>query len=355
MSYEGPGPVNTVLTGLGNTSTSNYAAASITIAGNSGTATGSTITFDANSNAGSSVTFSGASSTVSLIVSDVNSNTIIGGSAGNGSISGSGNTGIGLANLFSLTSGAHNTALGYASLDSLTTGSSNVAIGRNTLFKLISSASYNTAVGDSIGSNYTGTESSNIAIGYNITGTTGESNVLRIGNGTGTGNGQLNTAYIQGIAGNTVANPTIVTQNSATGQMGTIPYAEGTFTPGISFGNGTTGIVYSVQSGKYTRIGNVVYFALTITTTSKGSSTGAARITGLPITVGAQTGQIIFFQSDGISPVAGFFNLLMNPTSASTNALLYSATNATGSAISGLSDTNFINATTIRAEGFYFA
>jgi hypothetical protein len=132
-------------------------------------------------------------------------------------------------------------------------------------------------------------------------------------------------------------------------------YVEGTFTPGISFGNGTTGIAYSVQSGKYTRIGNVVYFALTITTTSKGSSTGTARITGLPITVGAQTGQITFFQSDGVTPVAGYFNLLMNPTTTSTNAILNSATNATGGSLSQLTDTNFINATTIRAEGFYFA
>lgn len=66
-------------------------------------------------------------------------------------------------------------------------------------------------------------------------------------------------------------------------------YEEGTFTPGISFGGGTTGITYTTQTGTYTKIGNRVFVDLIITLSNKGSSTGAALITGLPFTVAAST------------------------------------------------------------------
>jgi hypothetical protein len=55
-------------------------------------------------------------------------------------------------------------------------------------------------------------------------------------------------------------------------------YEEGTFTPALSFGGGTTGITYSVQAGSYTRIGNRVLLTVNIILTSKGSSTGIVRI-----------------------------------------------------------------------------
>ena len=59
---------------------------------------------------------------------------------------------------------------------------------------------------------------------------------------------------------------------------------EGTWTMGVSFGGGTTGITYSANTGYYTKIGNIVTISGLLTLTSKGSSTGAALITGLPFT-----------------------------------------------------------------------
>lgn len=56
----------------------------------------------------------------------------------------------------------------------------------------------------------------------------------------------------------------------------------GVFTPVLNFGGASTGILYSVQSGTYSLIGNSVVFNLNIQLSSKGSSTGAATITGLP-------------------------------------------------------------------------
>ena len=59
----------------------------------------------------------------------------------------------------------------------------------------------------------------------------------------------------------------------------------GTWTPGLSFGGGTTGITYGGQSGTYVKAGRSVLYGIYINTTSKGSSTGLARITGCPYTV----------------------------------------------------------------------
>ena len=74
-------------------------------------------------------------------------------------------------------------------------------------------------------------------------------------------------------------------------------YEEGTWTPTLSFGGGTTGIVYGTQSAKYTKIGNVVNFSFRMYMTNKGSSTGHARVNGLPFTIGGM-------------PTGGVFTLL---------------------------------------------
>ena len=61
-------------------------------------------------------------------------------------------------------------------------------------------------------------------------------------------------------------------------------YEEGTWTGGISFGGGSTGITYDNRVGYYTRIGNIVTVSCYLVLSNKGSSTGTARITGLPFT-----------------------------------------------------------------------
>lgn len=66
-------------------------------------------------------------------------------------------------------------------------------------------------------------------------------------------------------------------------------YEEGTWTPGIEFGGGTTGIVYATQLGQYTKKGREVTVTGRIALSDKGSSSGTVRITGLPYTVGNGT------------------------------------------------------------------
>lgn len=66
--------------------------------------------------------------------------------------------------------------------------------------------------------------------------------------------------------------------------------ATGTFTPGIAFGGGTTGITYSTQSGNYTKIGNAIIASGFIVLTNRGSSDGELQITGFPVPMGPSWG-----------------------------------------------------------------
>lgn len=51
-------------------------------------------------------------------------------------------------------------------------------------------------------------------------------------------------------------------------------YEEGTWTPTVSFGGGSTGVTYSNQQGSYTVIGDLVFFRVFVQLTSKGTDTG---------------------------------------------------------------------------------
>tara|TARA_B110000503_G_scaffold56831_1_gene90977 strand:+ start:1118 stop:2599 length:1482 start_codon:yes stop_codon:yes gene_type:complete len=62
-------------------------------------------------------------------------------------------------------------------------------------------------------------------------------------------------------------------------------YEEGTCTMGVSFGGASVGVVYFTNIGTYTKIGRQVTVNGYIRLTNKGSSLGAAKITGLPFTI----------------------------------------------------------------------
>jgi hypothetical protein len=70
-------------------------------------------------------------------------------------------------------------------------------------------------------------------------------------------------------------------------------YEEGTWTPTIEFGNGTTGITYTAQAGYYTKVGNLVVATCYVQLANKGSSVGSAELEGLPFTSSNET--IAFF------------------------------------------------------------
>ncbi len=196
-----------------------------TIDGDTGFVTGSTVTFAGESGgtdySGATVRFVSLTGNLIMVLttSDNDANTLLGQGAGNATLSGSNNAGFGYFNLNALTSGGDNSALGFSALTSLQSGAGNVGVGYEAGAFLLTGAE-NTLIGDLAGTNYTGSESSNIIIGSNVLGTAAESNVLRIGAATGTGTGQLSKAYIQGIASVSVSNKNYVTIDTTTGQLG---------------------------------------------------------------------------------------------------------------------------------------
>lgn len=60
-------------------------------------------------------------------------------------------------------------------------------------------------------------------------------------------------------------------------------FPSGSFTPALKFGGGSTGMTGTFE-GQYVRTGQMVDVRIRITLTAKGSSSGAATITGLPFT-----------------------------------------------------------------------
>jgi len=129
---------------------------------------------------------------------------------------GSLNFGIGTNSLNALTSGSNNTAYGIACLQGVTTTNQNLGLGNNSTRYSTGSnnigigyQAYQGAVGTTTGSNnicigiqaasaYIGGEANNVIIGNTLAGTVGESNAIRIGNGS-------TTTFIAGIRGITSA------------------------------------------------------------------------------------------------------------------------------------------------------
>lgn len=122
------------------------------------------------------------------------------------------------------------------------------------------------------------------------------------------------------------------------------------FTPGISFGGGTTGITYGAQVANCERLGNRFYFSGYVLLTSKGSSTGTALITGLPAASKNTTNYFhaVTLRVDNMTGVSGMIQGLILANS-QTISLSYSGT---GTATT-IDNTHFANNTGIAFMGHY--
>lgn len=131
-------------------------------------------------------------------------------------------------------------------------------------------------------------------------------------------------------------------------------YVEGTFTPGLSFGGGTTGITYNNQTGKYSIIGNICNINGTIGITSKGSSTGVVKITGLPFNGIGVIQFVQLHQGGGFTFPATYTDFAFTPDNAASTATVFAFATTAASILTQPSDTNFANATVLYFSGFYF-
>jgi hypothetical protein len=116
-------------------------------------------------------------------------------------------------------------------------------------------------------------------------------------------------------------------------------YEEGTFTPGITFGGASVGMT-GTFSGRYTKVGRAVTVNGIITLTAKGSSTGDARITGLPFTSANAAGEYtaVSLRLDRIS----FLNVPCGYVGPNVSVVNLEQITI-GGTVTPLTDANFIN------------
>ena len=124
-------------------------------------------------------------------------------------------------------------------------------------------------------------------------------------------------------------------------------YEEGTWTPVLTFGGGSTGITYNTQAGNYTKVGRITAATINISLSSKGTSTGTSEIT-LPFT-SASVGEQHFQPYLVNVTSTGNVSLFARSSLASSRFVQFSDA---GSA-TFMTDSNFANNSFIRATLVY--
>jgi hypothetical protein len=128
-------------------------------------------------------------------------------------------------------------------------------------------------------------------------------------------------------------------------------YEEGTWTMGVSFGGASVGVTTSSNTGGYTLIGRQVTVTGYLVLTSKGSSTGNARITGLPFTIAGAASNYsaptLYLENTSFANAFQAFGV-----NGSTTIATYETTEA--GTVTVLDDTNFSDNSAIIVSFTYF-
>lgn len=128
-------------------------------------------------------------------------------------------------------------------------------------------------------------------------------------------------------------------------------YREGVWTPGLAFAGAATGVTYDIATtGRLTRIGRLCLASFQLKLTSKGSSTGAAQVTGLPFAapVTGPAGVLCTGMATGFSGVSGAVQGLVAP--GSSVVTLYGAS---GGAAVALTNSHLSNSSLLQGVVIY--
>ena len=207
-----------------------------------------------------------------------------------------------------------------------------------------------------IGTPSDGTITTNKLVNDSVTGAKIENNPTIAGNLTVSGTSTLTG---NATASGTLTSTGLVTASAGvaiggTGSANTLDdYEEGSFTPSVTFGSGSSGVTYSSSRriGKYTKIGNCVEYFIHVELTSKGSSTGAVQITGLPFTVvGNQhyiPGAVFIASMASLTDGAPIFR-------AQTSTTVLDCYQISNSSYAGITNSNYTNSTGVQVSGKYY-
>jgi hypothetical protein len=166
-----------------------------------------------------------------------------------------------------------------------------------------------------------------------------------------TSNGTVLTTNTSGIASvNGIQFP--ATQVASADANCLDDYEQGTFTPSLTFGGGSTGITYSSRVGYYTKIGNMVHVTAYVFLSSKGSSTGGMQIINLPFTAqsGADSYSALSVYVGSASGTSGSYMVFITPTT-NTTSWYFSQTGSVGV----FGNTQCLNTSDFIVTGTYIA
>lgn len=127
-------------------------------------------------------------------------------------------------------------------------------------------------------------------------------------------------------------------------------YVESVWTPGVTFGGAAVGVTYTSQSAAYTRIGNRIFFNVFILLSSKGSSTGAVLVTGLPVVSGWGAHQPCSLRVTNVTSGVGDTTLMAAVVNSATTIALF---DISGGSITALTEADLTNTSLIEISGQY--
>ena len=128
-------------------------------------------------------------------------------------------------------------------------------------------------------------------------------------------------------------------------------YKPGTFTPGLTFGGGNTGMTIVASEGNLTRNGNLCHIEGMITLSAKGTSTGSAVITGLEFLGPNLSGNNIPVTFGRCANMANLTSPIIGNIVDNSNTIALQDVGATGSV--DLDETNFTDTTVITFSATY--
>ena len=136
-------------------------------------------------------------------------------------------------------------------------------------------------------------------------------------------------------------------------------FEEGTWTPDLRFGSGSSGMTYASNSrhGEYTKIGNLVTFSFRFTLSNMGTSTGDAQIYGLPFQCAGGNGN---YSGASFGYMGGLTNssrwsAYQTPTIDTNASYIFLRYVLTGTNYSlNHNNSSFTNTTDLIGRGFYY-
>lgn len=141
------------------------------------------------------------------------------------------------------------------------------------------------------------------------------------------------------------------TQNASSDANTLDDYKEGTWTPAITFGGGSTGLTYTTQTGTYTKIGRMVMVQAAITLSAKGSSTGTFALIGMPFATAVAFAAIPDLGNVTYSGLTAGFVLVLNAGSSNFSARGLTTTGQTSTA--SITDATFSATSVLNFSAVY--